>query len=145
MKEYVLGFVFDKHHNALFVRKTKPDWQAGRLNGVGGLIELCDTTPWHAMMRECYEETGMLIEADKWRFRITMQGDDWKVHVFTPDFKLDSLEELHGKKTDTDETLCVLPFFNVTYPNDDLIENVSWLVGLCYDEPSYIVTNDIVL
>jgi 8-oxo-dGTP pyrophosphatase MutT (NUDIX family) len=58
IQEYVLGFVFnlDKTKVAL-MRKTKPEWQRGRLNGIGGKIELGETSI-TAMHREFKEETG---------------------------------------------------------------------------------------
>lgn len=37
---YVLGFMFDRvGAGVALLRKTKPEWQAGRLNGVGGKVE----------------------------------------------------------------------------------------------------------
>ena len=37
---YVAGFMFDSsYENVLLIRKTKPKWQEGLLNGVGGKIE----------------------------------------------------------------------------------------------------------
>jgi hypothetical protein len=35
MQEYVLGFMFDvPAEQVLLIKKAKPDWQAGKLNGV---------------------------------------------------------------------------------------------------------------
>lgn len=39
MKHYVAGFMKDFSDNVALVRKNKPKWQAGRLNGVCGGIE----------------------------------------------------------------------------------------------------------
>jgi hypothetical protein len=36
-KRYVLGFMFDQHDNVLLVEKSKPAWQAGKYNGIGGV------------------------------------------------------------------------------------------------------------
>jgi 8-oxo-dGTP diphosphatase len=62
MKEYVLGFLFseDKTHVGL-VLKDHPDWQKGKLNGIGGKIEPAETAH-KAMIREFEEETGVHIE-----------------------------------------------------------------------------------
>ena len=61
MQEYVAGFLFSPDENyVVLVRKLKPTWQAGLLNGVGGKVEL-EETPYQAMVREFKEETGLYI------------------------------------------------------------------------------------
>jgi 8-oxo-dGTP diphosphatase len=58
MKTYVLGFCFNQSLNkVVLIRKRKPEWQSGRLNGVGGHVEPGETTL-AAMVREFREETG---------------------------------------------------------------------------------------
>jgi 8-oxo-dGTP pyrophosphatase MutT (NUDIX family) len=58
MKRYVVGFCFDfNHENVLLICKNRPDWQAGRLNGLGGKIEDGES-PLTAVGREFAEETG---------------------------------------------------------------------------------------
>jgi 8-oxo-dGTP diphosphatase len=57
-QKYVLGFAFDKSDNVILVRKQKPKWQKGLLNGVGGKIEIGETSS-DAMFREFREETGL--------------------------------------------------------------------------------------
>ena len=40
MKSYVLGFCFNTRlDQVVLIQKTRPEWQAGRLNGIGGHIE----------------------------------------------------------------------------------------------------------
>lgn len=56
MKEYVAGFMKDSSDRVALVRKNKPAWQAGKLNGIGGGIEP-NETPIDAMTREWFEET----------------------------------------------------------------------------------------
>lgn len=70
MKQYCLGFCFsfDDKEVAL-IRKAKPDWQKGKLNGVGGFVEEGET-PYLAMIREFEEETGYLLK--DWTHRGTM-------------------------------------------------------------------------
>ena len=55
---YVLGFAFnpEKTH-VLLAWKTKPAWQAGKLNGIGGAVRK-DELPHHAMAREFAEITN---------------------------------------------------------------------------------------
>jgi len=60
MKEYVVGIVLDEFDYVLLIRKNRPEWQAGGLNGVGGHIE-GEETPYEAMVRECTEECGLVL------------------------------------------------------------------------------------
>ena len=62
---YVVGFMFNPAENAvLLLRKNRPSWQVGKLNGIGGRIE-GDETPQQAMRRECMEEVG--LDCDQWK------------------------------------------------------------------------------
>lgn len=60
MKKYVVGLVVDEFNYVVLVRKNRPDWQVGKLNGVGGHIEEGET-PYEAMVRECTEECGLVL------------------------------------------------------------------------------------
>jgi 8-oxo-dGTP diphosphatase len=58
---FVLGFCFDfGYHNVLLIEKSRPTWQAGKLNGIGGKIEEGES-PRVAMAREFQEETGGMV------------------------------------------------------------------------------------
>ncbi len=66
MKEYVLGFAFSKDKKEIIlIEKQKPDWQKGKLNGVGGKVEIGEV-PYSAMVREFEEETSVKTEAKDW-------------------------------------------------------------------------------
>lgn len=82
MKTYVLGFAFTPNGKVALIQKNRPEWQAGRFNGIGGHVE---DTESHvlAMAREFYEETGVPISQELWEYRGLMRGEDWVVHVFT--------------------------------------------------------------
>lgn len=72
MKQYVVGFVFDKEiENVLTLKRNKPPYQ-NLHNGVGGKIEAGEDR-YTAMLRELEEETG-LTEDDiqKWDYLTTM-------------------------------------------------------------------------
>jgi 8-oxo-dGTP diphosphatase len=60
-RAYVIGFLFTiERDRVLLVRKNRPEWQAGRLNGIGGKIEPGELAI-DAMIREFKEETGLLV------------------------------------------------------------------------------------
>lgn len=55
---YVVGFLFrNDDKEVALIKKLKPDWMKGKLNGVGGKIEAGES-PLVAMRREFKEETG---------------------------------------------------------------------------------------
>lgn len=76
MTNYVLGFMFnyDETHVVL-IKKNKPAFMAGLLNGVGGKIEK-DENPYDAMVREFNEEAGLKVE---WKPVIFFSNPDGSV------------------------------------------------------------------
>lgn len=66
MKDYVLGFAFDRRGAVALICKARPDWQQGKWNGIGGHVEKGEI-PSTAMAREFMEETTMRIPATDWR------------------------------------------------------------------------------
>ncbi len=84
MTEYVVGFAFDSQvSSVLLIRKTKPEWQAGRWNGVGGKVEPGES-PVDAMVREFEEETGLAVPAEEWSEFVELvdAACGWNVHFF---------------------------------------------------------------
>lgn len=69
---YVVGFAFTRHADkVLLIRKEHPEWQKGKLNGVGGVMRPGET-PVEAMVRKFENETGCKSEPSMWRlFAIT--------------------------------------------------------------------------
>ena len=64
MQNYVVGFLFNKDETQVaLVRKNRPEWQAGNLNGIGGKMEVGETTN-ECMQREFKEETGLKTNLD---------------------------------------------------------------------------------
>lgn len=80
--DYVAGFMFsnDKRSVAL-VEKLKPEFQRGKLNGIGGKIEP-NESPDDAMTREFQEETGVLHFT--WEHFATVNNPNglWKVYFY---------------------------------------------------------------
>ena len=88
-QSYVLGFMFDPAmRNVVLIRKNRPTWQAGLLNGVGGKIEP-EEAPLQAMVREFEEETGFRTSKEDWAPTGLVTGESFTVHCFkttSPDY-----------------------------------------------------------
>lgn len=77
----VVGFVFHPDYSVYLIRKNKPEFQFGKLNGVGGHVELGEA-PIEAMRRECFEEGGVDIPEKDWKHICELEGDDWMLDVY---------------------------------------------------------------
>lgn len=81
-KEYVLGVALDREGRVLVVRKSRPEWQAGRLNFPGGKVEPGEA-PREAVAREFDEEVGCAIPASEWELFLTLRAPSvYIVHCF---------------------------------------------------------------
>ena len=130
MKSYVLGFAFDEQFDVALIQKRRPEWQAGRLNGVGGKIEYADPDITSAMSREFEEEAGLLIPTDAWDHYATMRkrqhrSSGWVVYVFrTFEVPIPQLKSM------TDEQLSIVPAYELP---SSVLFNLRWLVPLALD------------
>jgi 8-oxo-dGTP diphosphatase len=130
---YVVGFMFDElAQRVVLIKKIKPLWQMGKLNGVGGKIEAGETAL-EAMVREFYEETG--IHYSSWNdFCVTESYNgqpDLRCHVhFFSAFAPPSV--MLACQTMTDELISVESVWRLldlhTWPK--LMENLPWLIPM---------------
>lgn len=83
MKQYVLVWVSrpngPNEQMALFIRKVKPEWQKGKLNLVGGSIEVGET-PQQAAVRELKEETN--LDGYGMRLMGEVSGTGYRIWVY---------------------------------------------------------------
>ncbi len=121
-QEYVVGFIFseDKKRVAL-IRKNRPAWQAGCLNGIGGKID-GEESPIHCMVRECEEETNAHIPVSSWTPYAEFFGHWGKVHVFSSTFNLELLESPESEPIEIHEVKDL--------HNQKLTPNVLFLVPM---------------
>lgn len=134
MTRYVAGFVFATGAmQVMLIQKKKPAWQAGRLNAVGGKIEQAETAQ-YAMMRECYEETNIMVPPEDWRRFCVLRGtnnngdnpEEWEVHFFTTELPCD---DIRGKmRTRTAEPVDLYPLHMIT--SSTAIPNLPWLIAM---------------
>lgn len=118
--DYVVGFMFSPDGDRVaLIRKTKPAWQAGLLNGIGGKIEPSET-PMEAMEREFYEEAG--VRTLGWCHFGKGWGPDFKVHFFTRRGDLDEL------RTTTEEKIEIITPIVAT--RTDVVPNLRWIIPM---------------
>jgi 8-oxo-dGTP diphosphatase len=126
--------MIDNDDQLALVRKTKPAWQAGRLNGIGGKIEDGEP-PLAAMCREWKEETGHTY--DHWDLFATIVLPDATVYFFKA-----IVEQLPllWNVNDSGEPLEVHRFADVVR-RTDMIQNLKWLLPLAFEDPDGFKVN----
>lgn len=122
--EYVVGFRIDPHWSrVVLVRKNKPAWQRGFLNGVGGKIEEGET-PEQAIAREFLEEADVKIS--EWEKTVVLTGEKFQVSFFRSFGNVDSV------RTTTDEKIVVHNIGDL--PTLLVIPNLRWLIPMQTDD-----------
>lgn len=112
------------------MERTKPASQKGRLNGIGGHIEVYET-PIDAMSREAFEELDLEGELD-WTPAGVFYGKDWRVFVFWANFDgpVEPAEEQKLEWHDRNE----LPY-NAMY-------NLRWLIPMCKENLRFSINEE---
>jgi len=121
----VVGFAFHAGQ-VLLIRKAKPEWQAGRLNGVGGKVE-ANELELSAMQREFHEKAGLAVHPWwRWRRFCVLDAADrsWRVFFFVAHL---SDHEARAVRSQTEEHLEWHP---VEQLPRDTIDNLRWLIPM---------------
>ena len=128
---YVVGFLFDETRQAVaLIRKTKPEWQRGKLNGVGGKVEDGET-PLQAMRREFWEETGVDVPEAEWEPLGTLQSVNSVVHMFR------AVGNPYAVQTTTDEVVGVYHWQFLDYT--EAVPNLRWSLPFCAEPTRRLV------
>ena len=130
VQEYVCGFLFSHDRSrVLLIRKRRPAWQAGKLNGLGGKIEAGETRL-DAMRREFREEAG--VDVTQWQHVVTLSGADdagsgrgWAGHFFRGFGDLESARPMTDEQLEIHVTAKLPP---------DTIPNLHWIIPLMLDD-----------
>lgn len=120
---HVLGFLFDIDGSQVaLIHKNRPEWQKGRLNGIGGKIEWGEH-PLEAMVREFQEETGLHIPI--WQHFATLRGSSFEVFCFVAHSR-----DIHQVRSCTDEQVEVFAVENLP---ECILSNLKYLIPLALD------------
>ncbi|HYO07354.1 MAG TPA: NUDIX domain-containing protein [Tepidisphaeraceae bacterium] len=130
MQSYACGFLFSPDRaRVLLIRKGRPAWQAGKLNGIGGKLEPGES-PLDAMRREFREEAA--LEIDDWHEALILSGRDdagsgipWRGHFFR------AFGPIDDARTMTDEPLEIHPAAALPH---NVIPNLRWMIPLLLDD-----------
>jgi 8-oxo-dGTP diphosphatase len=124
MTQYVLGFCFNRlKDEVLLINKLRPDWQIGKLNGLGGKVEKGEI--WKdAMIREFKEECGLVIE--EWIYKIHITRVAAEVIIFTA-----IARDLYAAESLTDEEIQIV---DVSKLPKNVLPNLRYLIPLCADD-----------
>jgi 8-oxo-dGTP diphosphatase len=129
--DYVCGFLFHpQHREVALVRKNKPEWQKGKLNGVGGKIEIGES-PSAAMEREFLEEAGVrinrwkLIRIEKFSNGAPDGNETTSVHFFCATAQEEEWESI--RQMESEEIVKWSGDIN----NKELMYNLRYLIPMC--------------
>ena len=119
------------------MEKKRPDWQAGKLNGVGGKIEAGETKE-QAMCREFFEETGVTTQEDQWHLYCKLVGRYGDVFVY----RLFDDAVLQAS-TKGDEEVFIREV-DYTALKAKALSNLVWLIDIALDQaqPIFFVEAD---
>jgi 8-oxo-dGTP diphosphatase len=120
---YVLALLFTADRGRLvLVRKTRPAWQAGKVNALGGKLAAGES-PVDAARREVEEEAGVRVE--EWEEFLVWEDPVYRMHGLRA-FSDAAL----GARTAEDQEVFLAAVDSLP-PN--LIDNLRWLVPLALD------------
>lgn len=126
---YVCGFAYNGD-DVLLIRKNRPDWQEGKLNGIGGHVDSESASD--AMIREFHEEAGVLLDLDQLTLCVRLMVEEPKAIVTF--FRLELTDKQCFKiKSMTDERVQWIHVFNLYNTPYSIIPNLRWLIPLCRD------------
>lgn len=133
MKKYVVGFMFDQRMTSVvLIRKLKPAWQVGMLNGVGGKVNPGEADR-VAMVREFREEAGVHFEDWK-KFATISDGKEFKV-TFYAAADYEAYRDVQSVEAETIVKSNIRGRGDIGFSIDaSSVFNINWLIPLALDE-----------
>jgi 8-oxo-dGTP diphosphatase len=125
MKKYTLAFILNKElDKVLLVKKKSPEWQKGKLNGVGGKFEEGENEL-QCIEREVFEETGVKIPSEKFVYFGFLGNDEWKAYLFVVQLSIDA---------DFTQGVEEIVWCDTKNLPENVITNLSWLIPMAIDK-----------
>lgn len=120
---YVLALLFTADRTrVVLMRRTRPAWQAGRVNALGGKL-LPGETPAAAARREVCEEAG--VDVASWSTVLVWHDSAYCMHVLRA---VDAAAEDAHTAEDQPVFLAAVDALPT-----DVVDNLRWLVPLALD------------
>ena len=120
---YVLALLFTADRSrVVLMRRTRPAWQAGRVNALGGKL-MPDESPLAAARRETMEEAA--VDVTGWEELLVWDDPVYRLHVMRA---FDDAAE--RARTAEDQEVFLAP---VQALPAELIDNLRWLIPLALD------------
>jgi 8-oxo-dGTP diphosphatase len=104
------------------MRRTRPAWQAGRVNALGGRLRLSEDAA-AAARREVHEECG--VDVAEWKEVLVWEDAEYRMHVMR------AVSERAREARTLEDQEVFLADVNALPPN--VIDNLRWLVPLALD------------
>lgn len=126
MKKFSLGFVFDASlERVLLIHKNRPEWQKGKMNGIGGKVEAGEESL-DCMVRETLEETGLQIDATDWKHFAQIRDQYGLVEVYAAVYTGPQSDAKNAEDQEVEWVGCQhLPA--------TVIKNLRWLIPAAAD------------
>lgn len=138
MKKYTVGFLFSSDlSQVLLIHKLTPEWQKGKLNGLGGKLEKGESTK-QSFIREIYEESGITLESKQVIKMGLLKGVEWKVFVFAAVYE----GEIFTPKTYEKE---LLEWFEVDNLPANCVPNLYWQIPFARNELRFKTGNSYIM
>lgn len=142
IKLYAAGFMFDtRFERVALIRKARPAWQMGKLNGLGGKVEPGETTI-ETMVREFKEEGGVQTSQDDWGHFLRMSGQsmgggDYSCDFFATVGDLDKLRLVEAEGVE------IVWLHDVNPARTDLVDGIPWIIPMALEfiksgRPSFV-------
>lgn len=121
-QKYVVGFAFSANFKSiLLIEKQKPPRQVGLLNGIGGKIEINESSI-HAMIRECKEEAGVDLP---WKWVGLIKGHDFKCHLFSC-----ATDDIYKAKQ-MEAEIIKIRIIDTLIGSNLIVDNLNFIVPYC--------------
>ena len=122
--KYVVGFMLDPTlSKVVLIRKQKPEWQQGLLNGVGGKVgdNIPGETAEQAIHREFKEEAG--VDGLAWQKFMHLETPRSDITFFR------AIGNVYRAQTQTEEDIGVFDIHEVM-DRCDTIPNIRWCIQM---------------